>query len=79
MIFRIGPTRKENDKVMMQPVLWEFRNGTDWKFNDGTYSHPLGPGVKKVMLMNKMKPDSETIERVIPFILETAGLPTNSS
>jgi hypothetical protein len=50
LIFRIGPTRKENDKVVMQPVLWEFRNGTDWKFNDGTYSHPLGPSVKKVML-----------------------------
>jgi hypothetical protein len=50
LIFRIGPTHKESDKVIMQPVLWEFRNGTDWKFENGTYSHPLGPGVKKVML-----------------------------
>ena len=50
LIFRIGPTHKEKDKVVMQPVLWQFRNGTDWKFKDGTYSHPLGPGVKKVML-----------------------------
>lgn len=50
LIFRIGPTHKENEKVVMQPVLWQFRNGTDWKFKDGTYSHPLGPGVKKVML-----------------------------
>ena len=34
----------------MTPVLWEFRNDTDWKFADGKYSHPLGPDVKEVTL-----------------------------
>lgn len=50
LIFRIGPTQKDpkNNKVLMAPVLWEFRNGTDWRFENGKYSHPLGPGTKDV-------------------------------
>jgi len=31
-------------------VLWEFRNETDWKLDNGKYAHPLGPDVKKVTL-----------------------------
>ncbi|MBI4455035.1 MAG: hypothetical protein HY644_03955 [Acidobacteria bacterium] len=52
LIFRIGPMRKDGQKMVMEPVLWEFRNDTDWKFDQktGTYSHPLGPGVKEVTL-----------------------------
>ncbi|HUE87762.1 MAG TPA: hypothetical protein VMO26_16940 [Vicinamibacterales bacterium] len=50
LIFRIGPTSEEpaRNRVVMQPVLWEFRNGSDWRFKDGAYSHPLGPGTKEV-------------------------------
>lgn len=47
---RIGPMRKEGNKMIMDPVLWEINNGTDWKFADGNYSHPLGPDVKEVTL-----------------------------
>lgn len=52
LIFRIGPMRKEGQKMVMAPVLWQFRNDTDWKFDSktGTYSHPLGPDVKEVTL-----------------------------
>lgn len=52
LIFRIGPMRKDpaNNRMVMERVLWEFRNGTDWKFEDGRYSHPLGPDVKEVTL-----------------------------
>lgn len=50
--FRIGPMRKDakNDRMVMEPVIWEFQNGTDWKFKDGKYSHPLGPNTKEVTL-----------------------------
>ena len=53
LIFRIGPMSKDprNERnVVMEPVLWEFRNDTDWKLEEGVYSHPLGPGVKEVTL-----------------------------
>ncbi len=52
LIFRIGPARKAagKDEWLMNPVLWEFRNETDWKLADGKYSHPLGPDVKEVTL-----------------------------
>ena len=53
LIFRIGPMSKDpgdERKVLMNPVLWEFRNETDWTLKDGVYSHPLGPGVKEVTL-----------------------------
>ncbi|MBI2956278.1 MAG: hypothetical protein HYY26_03080 [Acidobacteria bacterium] len=55
LIFRLGPMRqdpRDKRRMVMEPVLWEFRNGTDWKFDrdSGTYGHPLGPGVKEVEL-----------------------------
>lgn len=53
LIFRIGPVRKDaKQKMIMDPVLWELRNYTDWKFNEntGTFAHPLGPDVKEVTL-----------------------------
>ncbi|HZQ91872.1 MAG TPA: hypothetical protein VFA60_08785 [Terriglobales bacterium] len=58
LIFRIGPMQdvqkgSRTEKVM-QPVLWEFRNGTDWNFKDGEWSHPLGPDVKQVTLAYKL-------------------------
>ena len=50
--FKIGPMQKHprKDEWVMNPVLWKFRNGTDWEFKDGTYSHPLGPDTKEVTL-----------------------------
>ncbi len=50
--FDIGPGRydEEQDKLLMEPVLWSFRNDTDWKFQDGRFAHPLGPAVKQVEL-----------------------------
>lgn len=54
LIFRIGPMEKESkgkaERMVMKPVLWEFRNDTDWHFKEGQYSHPLGPDVKEVTL-----------------------------
>lgn len=52
LIFSIGPVYKDpkTDRSVMRPVLWEFRNGTDWKFEDGKFSHRLGPGTKEVTL-----------------------------
>ena len=38
----------------MEPIIWEFRNDTDWKFDNGRYSHPLGPDVKEVTLSYKI-------------------------
>jgi hypothetical protein len=49
LIFRIGSVSKKDGKRMMD-VLWEFRNGTDWKYKDGTYAHQLGPDRKEVTL-----------------------------
>lgn len=52
LIFRIGPMRKDPGalKAIMAPVLWELDNGTDWSFQGGGFSHPLGPEVKDVTL-----------------------------
>ena len=51
LIFRFGPVRKDKDgKRTMSPVLWEFRNGTDWKLKDGTYTHQISPDAKDVTL-----------------------------
>jgi len=52
LIFHIGPVHKDpkSDQDVMKPVLWTLRNGTDWKFNDGRFSHRLGPEVKEVTL-----------------------------
>ena len=56
LIFRMGPAHKTpgNDQWIMEPILWEFRNDTDWKFANGRYSHPLGPDVKEVTLSFKI-------------------------
>jgi len=56
LIFRLGPAHKTpgNDQWIMEPILWEFRNDTDWKFANGRYSHPLGPDVKEVTLSYKI-------------------------
>lgn len=55
LTFRIGPTREEaNKRTIMAPVLFEFRNNTDWKLADSRYSHPLGPNVKEVTLTYKL-------------------------
>ena len=29
----------------MKPVLWEFRNDTDWSLSNGEFRHRLGPSV----------------------------------
>jgi hypothetical protein len=52
LIFEIGPAQKApgKDEWIMNPVLWKFRNETDWKLTNGKYSHPLGPDVKEVTL-----------------------------
>lgn len=50
LTFRIGPGRKDPQKgaIVMNPVLWQFRNETDWRHKGSAYSHPLGPSVKEV-------------------------------
>jgi hypothetical protein len=52
LIFRIGPMVKDQaaNQMVMTTVLWEFRNGSDWKLDaqKAVYSHPLGPTVKEV-------------------------------
>jgi hypothetical protein len=53
LIFRIGRayTDARTKTLVMEPLLWEFRNFTDWKHQpDGTYLHASGPGVKEVTL-----------------------------
>jgi hypothetical protein len=52
LTFRVGPTRQDPAKkrVVMSPVIWEFRNDSDWKLQDSAFSHPLGPTVKEVIL-----------------------------
>src|SRR5207248_2761602 len=50
LIFRVGAVTKKDGKRVMGPILWEFRNGTDWKFKDGDYTHQLGPDRKDVSL-----------------------------
>jgi hypothetical protein len=53
LLFRIGPMFRDpqdSSRFIMSPVLWHFRNDTDWKLENGKYSHPLGPDVKEVTL-----------------------------
>lgn len=53
LIFRIGPAFRQpkDQQLVMKPVLWEFRNGTDWTMrDDGTWRHARGPKVKQVEL-----------------------------
>ena len=53
LLFRVGPVTKKDGKRTMSP-LWEFRNGTDWKYADGKYTHQLGPDTKAVTLTYKV-------------------------
>ncbi len=53
LIFRIGPMHrdpKNSARIIMSPIIWEFRNGTDWKLSNSRYSNALGPDVKEVTL-----------------------------
>jgi len=53
LIFRIGRAYSDpgTKAKVIDPLLWEFRNSTDWKHQqDGTYLHASGPGVKEVTL-----------------------------
>jgi Mg-chelatase subunit ChlD len=52
LMFKIGPMQKDprTSEWIMNPVLWEFRNGTDWEFENGRHTHPLGPDTKEVTL-----------------------------
>lgn len=51
LIFRIGAAQQQGNTIAVSPVLWRFDNETDWRLeDDGSYSHPLGPGVDSVDL-----------------------------
>ncbi len=54
LVFRIGRMKREEARkeLVMAPVIWAFRNDTDWKFTEATqsFSHPLGPKVKEVTI-----------------------------
>jgi hypothetical protein len=51
LIFRIGPAEDDAQGTkVMSPVLWTFRNDTDWKLADGVYSHPAQQDPKQVTL-----------------------------
>jgi hypothetical protein len=51
LIFRIGPAQDdEQGTKVMSPVLWTFRNDTDWSLADGVYSHPSQPQPKQVSI-----------------------------
>ena len=52
--FRFGPMHKDkNGTRVMSPVVWEFRNGTDWKLKDSKYTHRTNPDAKEVTLTYK--------------------------
>ncbi len=81
LTMRIGPMRKEGNKMIMDPVLWQIGNGTDWKFAVGNYSHPLGPDVKEVTLSYNVyyvgpEPENKTI-KAGDYVL--SGKPTYES
>jgi Zn-dependent protease with chaperone function len=50
--FRLGPAAPgaRRGEHVMKPVLWEFRNDTDWSLSDGEFRHRLGPNVKDITL-----------------------------
>ena len=50
--FSIGPVEPGTRRggVIMKPVLWEFRNDTDWSLSNGEFRHRLGPAVKEIAL-----------------------------
>src|SRR5262245_56718107 len=55
LIFHVGPVRKAEDgKRVMGPVIWTWQNGTDWKFDDGKFTHQLGPDTKDVTVTYKL-------------------------
>jgi hypothetical protein len=48
--FRIGPVHKDpkSKKQVMEPVLWQFDNGTDWHHEVAKFTHRIGPDVREV-------------------------------
>jgi hypothetical protein len=50
LTFRIGPVQKDKSGKRTMSPIWEFRNGTDWKLKDGTYTHQTNPDAKEVTL-----------------------------
>jgi hypothetical protein len=51
LLFQIGPVRRNREgQMVMSPVFWQFRNGTDWKLHDGRYTHAAGPNLKEIEL-----------------------------
>src|SRR5207249_861726 len=52
--FRIGSVHKKKDGQRIMTPMWEFQNGTDWKLEEGNFSHQLGPETKEVTLTYKV-------------------------
>jgi hypothetical protein len=50
LVFKVGPVVKQDARRVMTTTLWQFDNGTDWKFDDGKYTHQLGPDRKDATL-----------------------------
>lgn len=52
LILSIGPVHRDpkTDRLSMDPVLWQFHNGMDWKYEDGKYRHRLGADKKEATL-----------------------------
>lgn len=53
LLFRIGPVQNDAtaaERFTMAPVLWEFRNYSDWRPVNGRYQHDSGPNVRNVKL-----------------------------
>ena len=51
LIFRIGPAQEnEQGTVVMNPVVWTFRNDTDWSLAEGVYTHPVQPDPKQIAI-----------------------------
>ena len=51
--FRIGPVQNDSggqERFTMAPVLWQFRNYSDWRPVNGRYQHDSGPNVRNVKL-----------------------------
>jgi hypothetical protein len=52
--FSIGPVHRDKNDHLRMAVIWKFRNGTDWKFKEGSYTHALGPQAKDVTLSHRV-------------------------
>jgi len=49
--FQIGPVRRNSQgRKIMSPVFWQFRNGTDWTWQNGKYTHAAGPHTTQLEL-----------------------------